>query len=226
MATRANALVVMAKAPFAGEAKTRLRPAFSAEQAAEISRCLLLDLISHIQDFTRADRFVAFTPAEAAAAMKRILPADFDGFSQRGRDLGERMNHAVCELAYRGYKNVVVIGGDLPALPIRFLDEAFRILCAPEKKVVLGPTKDGGYYLIGLNQIMPQIFEDIAWSTAEVFQATVNKLKLLGIDSACLPTWFDIDTVEDLRYLKSMLEQLPKNSLKHTAKFLNNLMLD
>lgn len=226
MPTHANALVVMAKAPVAGIVKTRLVPPFSFEEAAELYRCLLLDQIDNLNSFRDADLFIAFTPVEAASFFKETVPPGFACFPQQGEDLGERMNHAFIELSDKGCKNIVLVGSDLPVFPARFLEEAFATLEGPgENPVVLGPSRDGGYYLIGMNCPNRQIFEGIPWSTNRVFSKTVRKLTDLGLKPHLLPAWLDIDTLEDLRYLESIADQTPSRSQKNTLSFLNKFRL-
>lgn len=223
MVMHANALVIMAKAPLPGEVKTRLVPPLSPEEAAELSRCLLLDLIEGLKSFQRADLFIAFTPVEHAAFFSGIAHGRFVCIPQRGRDLGERMKHVFEDLFSKGYGNIVVIGSDVPVFPSRFLQDAFVALERPDRRFTLGPSRDGGYYLIGMSHYVPDIFQGIPWSSSRVLSATVQKLSALGLAPHFMPTWCDIDTVEDLRYLKSIADQLPDCSGQITRGFLNAL---
>ncbi len=211
MAMHANALVVMAKAPLPGMVKTRLVPPLSNEEAAGLYRCLLLDILDGLKFFARADLFVAFTPAVSSPIFQELVSPSFVCFPQRGEDLGERMNNIFVDLLTKGYKHIAIIGGDLPAFPQRFLEEAFVKLERSETDVVLGPSRDGGYYLIGMNRPIPEIFQGIAWSSDQVFSCTVSKLRQLGIHPHLIPTWFDIDSFEDLQYLKYLADQFPTN---------------
>ncbi len=220
----ANALVVMAKAPIPGQSKTRLVPPLSPKEAAELSRCLLLDLLANLKSFKAADRFVAFLPIEAASFFEDAVPYGFRCFPQRGRDLGERMKNVFDDLMKEGYKNVVLVGSDVPALPLRFLEEAFSALKESEE-VVLGPSRDGGYYLIGMKQRVPEIFKEIAWSSSNVLAATTEKLGHLGIAPRLLPPWFDIDTFKDLRHLQSVPGTNLNGIQERTNRFLKTLAL-
>ncbi len=220
MATRADALVLMAKAPEPGKVKTRLTPPFSPNEAAEIYRCLLLDQIENVNAFIGADRFLNFASDEAASLFRQMVPENFVCFPQRGNDLGERMSGAFEELWIKGYKKILLIGGDLPALPLRFLEHACEILEDPGKEVVLGPSRDGGYYLVGMNRPLPQIFQRMSWSHSNVLDETIKKLASLGICPKILSTWFDIDTLDDLRYLLSISDPSLENSMKNTFEAL------
>ncbi|HYY25250.1 MAG TPA: TIGR04282 family arsenosugar biosynthesis glycosyltransferase [Candidatus Udaeobacter sp.] len=220
---RANALAIMAKAPKAGQVKTRLLPALSAKQAAELCRALIKDQLEHLQTLTVADLYLAFTPAKAAPLVKQLAPPPFRLICQEGDDLGERMKRLFEHLRALGHKNIVLIGSDLPALPSLFFDEAYAYLQSPTARAVLGPSRDGGYYLIGLNQSLPQIFEAMAWSHDQVLEQTRVKLASLRIDTLLLPLWFDIDTPDDLRRLKSQfdLDASLAKRMKHTAALLS-----
>jgi len=192
-----NALAVMAKAPVAGEVKTRLAPPLSPEEAAELYRCLLLDLLDHVATFEGADLYIAHDPPAGVSWFQEIAPPGFSCLPQRGGDLGERMRSVFEDLFARGYERVVMIGSDLPVFPPTILSDAFRAL-AESARVVLGPSRDGGYYLLGLGRFVPDIFSDIAWGSDRVLDATRQKLARIGIEPVLLPVWFDVDRVEDL----------------------------
>jgi rSAM/selenodomain-associated transferase 1 len=216
-----NAFVVMAKAPVAGEVKTRLVPPLSFQEAAEFYRCLLLDLLESFASFEDADLFVAFTPVDAASLFHQLAPPAFVCFAQRGRDLGERMQFIFEDLFAKGYERAVVIGSDLPVFPSSFLKGALQTL-AESSEVVLGPSRDGGYYLIGLSRLVPEIFTGIPWGTGRVLEATRLRLSEIGIEPPLLPEWFDVDTVEDLCALEELVSC---GATTQAPAFLNKLSL-
>jgi rSAM/selenodomain-associated transferase 1 len=220
MPMHANALVVMAKAPIPGLVKTRLVPPLSPAEAAELSRCLLLDQLEALKSFQGADRFLAYAPAGAAPFFQELVSSEFICFVQRGEDLGERMHNVFEDLTGEGYRNVVVIGSDLPVFPPRFLDEAFLKL-ADGKDIVLGPTRDGGYYLVGMRRPIAEMFQGITWGGKEVFVDTAQKIARLGLGCHLLPVWFDIDTPEDLRALEMMSTASSVLAQRQTHRFLN-----
>jgi rSAM/selenodomain-associated transferase 1 len=223
MAMRANALAVMAKAPLAGEVKTRLIPALSAEEAAELCRCLLVDQLQHLCGLTNADFYLAFTPAWERALMETLAPPPFQLFPQRGPDLGARMQNIFQTLHAAGHKNMLLMGGDLPPLPLSIFRGAFALLATSMARVVLGPSRDGGYYLVGCNELTPQIFERMTWSHSDVLQRTLSRLSALAIDARLLPVEADIDTVDDLRALKSRLDPTLAQAAKNTLSFIRRL---
>ena len=159
--------------------------------------------------------------------MKQLAPPAFCLLAQEGNDLGERMKRIFENLYASGHKNIVLIGGDLPPVPLRFFAEAFTYLQAPGKRVVLGPSRDGGYYLVGLNQMVSEIFEAVTWSHDQVLAQTRAKLAALKIDPLLLPSWFDIDTPGDLRYLQSQFNLDPSlmERMKKTLELLHRLQL-
>jgi hypothetical protein len=223
MPIRANALAVMAKAPVPGEVKTRLTPPLTLEQAAELYRALLLDQLEHLTALEAADLYVAFTPNEAEPLIASIVPAEYRCFVQRGGDLGERMNEVFAELRRRGYRNLVLIGSDLPPVPLATLQQAFTRLSTEGRRVVLGPSRDGGYYLAGMNQPVPEIFSGMTWSDEHVLKTTTDRLTQLGIEFGLLPEWFDVDTIKDLDRLRAIGDLSVRDSMQRTLACLQRI---
>jgi len=215
----------MAKAPVAGQVKTRLLPALTPDEAAELSRALLVDQLNHLTGLDCAALYLAFTPEDARASMAKLAPSRFRMFAQEGDDLGVRMRNVFEQLRAKGHRNMVLIGGDLPPVPLRNLAEAFRALEVAGERVVLGPSRDGGYYLVGMNRLTPQIFEGMTWSHDQVLAQTTAKLIVLKIDFQLLPGWFDIDTIGDLRELKSHIGPESHAAMKQTVDLLRHLRL-
>ena len=191
----------MAKAPVAGQVKTRLVPPLSHEQAAELSAALLRDLLRHLHGLNGAKRYLFFAPDDAHASMSELAGGEFELVAQRGDDLGARMQAVFAELWGRGHRRIALVGADLPVFPLSFLDQAFAGLDIPDARVVLGPSRDGGYYLIGMNRALPEIFAGMTWSHEKVLSDTLAKLGSLKIDALQLPPWFDVDRPEDLAAL-------------------------
>ena len=206
MAILADALVVMAKAPVPGMVKTRLAPPLTQEQAAELYRALLLDQLRHLSTIDSVERYLAYAPADAEAIMRELGGADYRYMPQRGAELGERMKNVFSDLWQRGHRGVALVGSDLPALPLQFLHEAYERMATDERRVVLGPSEDGGYYLIGMNQPTPEIFENMIWSHGQVLAQTTARLNALGVSLSLLPAWYDLDSIEDIRRLQTLLE--------------------
>lgn len=219
---RADALVVMAKAPLAGQVKTRLGPALNPEQAARLARALLVDQLNHVRQVEYADLYLAYAPNEARPLMKKLAPPLFRLFPQEGADLGARMEAIFEKLFYAGYGSIILIGSDLAAVPLDFFERSRRFLGAPEHRVVLGPSRDGGYYLVGCNRPTPELFRGMIWSHGAVLTQTLEKLARLKITHHLLPSWFDVDTAGDLHALRSALDGASlANTMPETLKFLN-----
>ena len=219
MPTRVNALAVMAKAPLPGAVKSRLVPPLTHEQATEFYRALLLDQLDHLNSLEIADLYIAFTPSDAKGLIESLLPADYGCFPQCDGDLGARMAAVFAELSRRGHGNSIVIGSDLPPVPLGTLREGFEQL-STARQVVLGPSRDGGYYLIGLNRPVPEIFSDMTWSHERVLTETTARLARLGIDFRLLADWFDIDTRKDMEHLQAIVDPTTRASMKRTLAYL------
>jgi len=197
-----QALVVMAKAPVPGTVKTRLCPPLSPDMAAKLYRCFLIDIFQRVIGGQGALKVLAYTPESARSEFLSLLPAGpFTLVPQRGKNLGERMAHLFEELCQGGHTGISLIGSDSPHLPPEFLQESMEHLKNPRVDVVLGPSEDGGYYLIGLREPQRGLFQGIPWSTDKVLAETLDRAHHLGLNVALLPRWYDIDTLEDLRRL-------------------------
>jgi rSAM/selenodomain-associated transferase 1 len=218
---RSNALVILTKEPQPGQSKTRLVPPLSYAEAADLARALLLDQLESLTTFGGARLFIAFTPEKAAGFFEGFISQGFTCFAQRGKSLGERMSHVFEHLFAGGFANVILIGSDLPTLPARFFHQAYAWL-EKSADVVLGPSADGGYYLIGMNRMIPGIFDDIAWSSADVLSQTIHKLDDVGLKYELLSEWYDIDTANDLERLQSQ-RTYSEVAMKNTFALLNEL---
>ena len=226
MPIRANALVVMAKAPIPGSVKTRLMPFLSAAQAAALSRALLVDQLEHLCAFRSADLYLAFTPADARRLIRRLAPPRFEIFAQRGADLGPRMQEIFATLFAKGHNRIVLIGADVPPIPFSYFRRAFTHLQNTAPRAVLGPSLDGGYCLIGVNRVQPEVFVDMSWSHDRVFAQTLARLRDLDVPTLQLPQWFDIDTPADLNALAQDRMAAYRREMKNTMKTLAGLKLD
>ena len=212
------AVSIMAKAPRAGEVKTRLCPPLSATEAAELYRCFLLDKIEQVRTLEEASPAIAYAPDEGRILFEELAPG-FALVPQRGSDLGSRLANSFDQFFAQGYAGALAIDSDTPTLPRDFLQRALDLIAAPHSDVVLGPTEDGGYYLIGLRKLYRELFEGIAWSTSEVFPETVRRAEAKGLRIACLPPWFDIDTPDDLERLRASLAGIEGGGPRHTLRF-------
>jgi rSAM/selenodomain-associated transferase 1 len=201
-----DALVLFAKAPIPGQVKTRLCPPLTDDEAASLHGSFVLDALERsaqaairgvAKQAPRFDRFVACSPSSEHVFFK-ILEERHGVrlIDQMGDDLGGRMEHALADMFRIGYQRCVIVGTDLPALPGAVYEEAFGLLARHD--LVLGPSLDGGYYLIGLSRTAPEIFREIPWSTPDVLTLTQTKAHALGLNVALLQPQRDVDTIDDV----------------------------
>jgi uncharacterized protein len=215
------AVGVMAKLPRAGHSKTRLCPPLRPEQAAQLSAAFLRDTTENMASAARSIPIVgyaAYAPLgtedamipHLAPGMGRIL-ADGDQPCPAGVDgLGRCLLQAITQLFAQGHTAACVLSSDTPTLPTGILITAAAVLLAGNnRRVVMGPCDDGGYYLLGMRAPHASLFADIAWSTATVAAATRERAVALGLDVVELPTWYDIDDTGSLQRLLGELEGYP-----------------
>lgn len=220
----------MAKAPRVGDAKTRLIPALSPEEAAALSACFIRDAAENIAAAAREaaiDGYIAYAPQGAEAEFRPLLAHQTRLIPSRRAGLGASLCDAAADLLETGYASVCLLNSDSPTLPTSMLVEAARALSIPGDRLVLGPAEDGGYYLIGLKQAHRRLFEDIAWSTSLVFAQTAERAREIGLEPVVLPVWYDVDDLASLRRLYLELQREIGASAKypasHTSAFLQSL---
>ena len=219
----------MTKAPAAGKVKTRLTTLLTAEEAAELNCCFIRDIASTIVDAEpHASGIGCFTPAASAKFYRKLLPDSFGLLAQRGKDLSERLINVIEDLLHLGFSSVCLIGSDSPTLPRSVLLEAIGILDDCRDCVVLGPSEDGGYYLLGLKRSHSDLFAGIDWSTNRVFEQTLERAAKLGLPVHLLKCHYDVDTPDNLRRLYSELfdatRSLNRSVAPATARFLRQLI--
>src|SRR5437016_6441389 len=212
------ALALMAKVPFAGPVKTRLTPPLSPEEAATLSTCFLRDMTTNLfgMNSDGTEGVVLYTPVGAEAFLHSLLPDGFKLVAQHGETLGERLINAAAELLSNGFESACLINSDSPTLPSEILKTAASLLAQDGDRVVLGPSEDGGYYLIGLKHPHHELFERIAWSTADVLAHTIERAAEINLPVEFLPTWYDVDDAATLRLLCDELSLLTDGDRKST----------
>ena len=214
-----TALVIFAKAPIPGQVKTRLCPPVTPDEAATLHGSFVLDTLERTKVAVTKlklpfDRYLACSPSATHVFFK--IMEERHGVTvmdQVGDDLGARMNQAFETLFARGYHRVLIIGTDAPTLPIDRLQQTLSLL--EHHDLVLGPAIDGGYYLIALKRAVPELFSGIPWSTNQVLTLTQEKATTLGLQTALLEPWRDVDTLADLQALieaSTVDAKQPKNN--------------
>jgi len=197
-------LLFFVKNPERGKVKSRLAASIGVDSAVRVYKNMVVHMLSKVKRGT-FQLYVCFFPKDAQRSIKNWLGREVRYMPQHGKDLGERMRNGFAEAFSMGHKRVVLIGSDIPGLKIKYVNEAFKSL--KQMDAVIGPAYDGGYYLIGFKEktFCPQVFEGIAWGTKNVFDETMTKLKRFKRVVCTLPYQRDIDTVEDLKYLKDTI---------------------
>ena len=223
MPTPVNALAIMAKAPVAGAVKTRLVPPLTLAQAAEFYRALLLDQFDHLRKYLGAERYVFYAPDGAGEIFRELGGGEYVYRPQYGDDLGARMQHVFSDLWRLGHRQIILVGSDLPALSWSILDAGFRQLAQAQPRVVLGPSHDGGYYLVGMNRPTPEIFQDMSWSQDQVLAQTQARLGAIAVPYGLLPGLGDFDSVEDLRSWRDANDAASSAAMPRTRDCLQRL---
>jgi hypothetical protein len=163
---------------------------------------------SHSEAAKGACGIAVYTPVGAESVYTDLLPADFSLLPQRGGKFGERLYLAVEDLFKYGFHSVCLIDSDSPTVPADNFAEAVELLSASDDRVVLGPTDDGGYYLIGVKKPHRQLFEQIDWSTERVLDQTMQRANEIGVGVKLLPAGYDVDDASSLRRLcNELLDQ-------------------
>ena len=192
----------MTKAPRAGTVKTRLQPSLTAEEAAELNVCFLRDIAAAIVSSGRQSKGVGvFTPLGSEGEYENVLPSDFVLIPQRGDSFGERLMNAATDLLRVGFESCCLINSDSPTVTADAFRQAVVKLKGADNRIVLGPSDDGGYYLIGMRKVYRRLFEDIDWSTERVFTQTLDRARELTLSVHVLPKCYDIDDATALRRL-------------------------
>jgi len=149
----------------------------------------------------RTEGLALYTPTGAEKILRDVLPKSFRLVAQHGETLGDRLINAATELLKGDFDAVCLINSDSPTLPVQILSTAVSLLAQEGDRVVLGPSQDGGYYLIGLKRPHRYLFERIAWSTADVLAHTIERAADINLPVELLPTWYDVDDAATLHLL-------------------------
>lgn len=191
-----------------GKVKTRLAATLGEQQAADIYHVFVQTLIQRLGQIA-SERTLWFTPLESRAAFRELAGSEWQLQAQATGDLGDRMQAIFAQQLADPSRSIVLLGTDSPNVPLETIEQAFDHL--QRVKLVLGPTDDGGYYLIGARNAPPPVLYDMPYSSPKLWQATLNRLAELGWregpDYVVLPPWYDVDTEADLHRLVADLGQ-------------------
>jgi uncharacterized protein len=238
-------IAVMAKASAPGRAKTRLVPPLSYEEAAALNTAFLRDVTDnmllaarHAVPPTGIAAYAAFGPPGSEDFFRHNLSASIGLIPAWLPNFGDCLYHTISEIFARGHAAAVVLNADSPTLPTALLNETAEMLARPGDRAVLGPSNDGGYYLLGLKSAHRRMFDDITWSTERVAEQTLERAREIKLDVHLLPEWYDVDDIDCLRQLHNELHRsqpasrLPgarkpgSHHAHHTAVLLDRLWPD
>ncbi|HEX2655218.1 MAG TPA: TIGR04282 family arsenosugar biosynthesis glycosyltransferase [Xanthobacteraceae bacterium] len=201
-------IAVMAKASEPGRTKTRLVPPLTYEEAAALNTAFLKDIAANIAAAggeQSISGYVAFGPPGSDAFFESTLPPSIRRIESWYPNFGDCLFSTIKQIFDGGRESAVVLNSDSPTLPTALLVETAAVLARPGDRAVLGPSIDGGYYLLGLKQQHRRLFEDVAWSTEHVAQQTLERAQQIGLDVHLLPEWYDVDDLQALKMLRSEL---------------------
>ena len=197
-------IAIMAKASAPGRTKTRLVPPLTFDQAASLNTAFLKDIAGNVLLAGRLAGiagYAAYAPPGSEEFFHRTLPPAIGLIDACLPNFGDCLLRTIEELFARGHAASVVLNSDSPTLPTALLVETAEMLARPGERAVLGPSSDGGYYLLGLKTAHRRVFEDIAWSTERVAEQTLERAREIKLEIHTLPVWYDVDDVEGLRRL-------------------------
>jgi rSAM/selenodomain-associated transferase 1 len=204
--TASAAIGIICKAPQPGRAKTRLAAIIGAQTAAALSASFLRDVATAIEAIPAEFAYMSYgvyAPAGAERELRQVLPPSFRLLLQAAADFGNVLHGAARDLLSAGHGCVLLVNGDSPTLPTRFMADAISSLRRAGDRMVLGPASDGGYYLIGLKRAHHHVFTDIPWGTSAVARLTLARAEQIGLETELLPEWYDVDDAESLDWLRA-----------------------
>ena len=219
-----NAVVLFARDPVLGKVKTRLSPFLDDETILQLYTCFLHDSLDKIRQVENADLFIGISPSNQSGFFTGMPGSDMRIFVQEGKELGDKMRRAIQDRFADGYERAVIIGSDSPSLPVSYIKRAL----GSDKDLVLGPSTDGGYYLIGMRGKVVEVFDGVSWGTQKVLRETCAHLEQDEAELELLPVWYDIDGPEDLKFFQThlqLIEQAGLGTAGETGKLLDKILV-
>jgi rSAM/selenodomain-associated transferase 1 len=204
---RTVAIAVMCKTPIAGASKTRLSPPLHPEECAVISGCFISDLSSTIVTLASDGDiapYAVYTPSGTEKALRQLLPNGCNLVLQAEGDFGVRLLQGIQDLLGKGHAGAILVNSDSPTLPRAILRQAADAVLRGDN-VTLSPALDGGYTLIGLSRAHARLFEEIPWSTSDVYRLTLERAREIGLPVETVAGWYDVDDASSLQILEDEL---------------------
>ncbi|MCA3382517.1 MAG: TIGR04282 family arsenosugar biosynthesis glycosyltransferase [Roseomonas sp.] len=206
MMTPKIAIALVCKTPAIGHGKSRLWPLLGQVRTAQLSACFIRDVAETLAALPATlprQCYALFSPAGTEAALRELLTPDWQLIPREADNVGQVLEASLKALLQAGHDSVIFMNSDSPSLPAILIEEAITALRADGDRVVLGPSLDGGYYLIGLKGFHPALFRNMAWSTAAVFTETCARAAQMGLPVHVLHEWYDVDEAQDFHRLKA-----------------------
>lgn len=216
------ALLVFAKVPRPGDVKTRLTPVLTPAEAAQLYEAFLRDALRLYQQLT-VDVRLYLAPPIPDGGLDGV-PEDISVHRQNGDSLGARMQDAFRQVFALGYERTSIVGTDHPTLPLSFVRQSFAALEAA-RSICIGPSEDGGFYLLGMNSFYPQLFEGMSYSHDSVFTNTLARIGTTDARLMVLPRWYDVDTPATLERMVTDLTETKTIEAPHTRTVMGELDL-
>jgi rSAM/selenodomain-associated transferase 1 len=205
-------IAFMAKASEPGRAKTRLVPPLTFDEAAKLNTVFLRDVADNVLLAARHAAaqagiagYAAYGPPEAVEFFRHTLPGSIGLIGAWQPNFGDCLFQTIVQILARGHGSAVVLNADSPTLPTALLIETAEALARPGDRAVLGPSSDGGYYLLGLKAAHRHMFDNIDWSTESVAEQTRARAREIGLEVHSLPVWYDVDDIDGLQRLYAEL---------------------
>lgn len=215
-----EALILFSRIPIAGHTKTRLMPFLSGEECAELHSAFLKDIFNTFKN-TGRDIFIFHTPDD----LDNYIEKHFEGYVEKdiqsGEDLGKKMFNAIDYVLSKGYESCILIGADIPEITISSLEKGFEVL--KEKDIVLAPTADDGYYMVGMKKATDAIFTNQHYGSGKVIENAVLAAEKSGLTVGFSDLYVDIDTKEDLKLLYERIES-DEYECPNTKKYIDEVI--
>lgn len=222
-----SSIIIVAKRPVPGNVKTRLCPPLTSQESSNLYSCFLQDTVDKVAKVPGALKYLALDIEDLeirgggiAPLLDDIsIPKSFKVIGQGSGDLGERLTCLTNQVLEESDR-LIFVGADSPSLPIPYLESALRLLA--DNDVVIGPSEDGGYYLLGMAGCFTFLFEGVEWSSDRVFKQTLDCARSAGLKVNSMSTWYDVDTSSDLSRLALDIKD-ERTVAPITANFLEKL---
>lgn len=213
-----NNIITFCKYPTEGKVKTRIAKTAGNEFATKLYKIFAEHTFKEILKADSALPYLFFTDKDDRGRIKDWAGAGFFLELQEGDDLGEKMYNAFKKVIDRNSVKTIILGTDIPDLSCNIISKATKAL--DNSDIVIGPSNDGGYYLLGMKKLYKGLFTNIKWSENSVFHSTLEKINTLNLSYSILPELIDIDTEDDLKIWLSKYSNESNNSLKATVRSL------